>query len=349
MEIAIWAGFLLMVIGFLALDLGVFNKKDHVIGFREALRWTLVWVAVSMVFGGAVWFLYENRIAGFGGRPEELGLDAGATVRGLDAFFAYLTGYVVEYSLSIDNIFVIALILQTFKVPRELQHRVLFWGIFGALLMRAAMIGAGAVLIHQFEWTMYLFGAILLFTAGKMALQGDDHMDVHDSWTVRTARKFYPVTKEFDGNKFFTILADGRKAMTPLMLVLLLVETTDVLFAVDSIPAVFAVTTDPFLVFTSNVFAILGLRSLFFALAGALDKFRYLKPALVVLLAFIGVKMVLAHHVKISPTLSLGVIGLILGTGVAASLLRPSGLLAPSGTAGAGAAEAPGGEDDRAP
>jgi tellurite resistance protein TerC len=315
MEVAIWIGFLLLIMGFLALDLGVFNKEDHVIGFREALKWTVVWICVSMCFAGGVWFLYYNQIAGFGtGEFHEK--------TGQDALTNFVSGYVVEYSLSVDNIFVIALIVQAFKVPREFQHRVLFWGILGALLLRGAMIGAGAVLIHKFAWMMYVFGAILLLTAARMALAKDEEIDVERSWVARTARKFYPLAPTFDGRRFFTTLPDGRRAMTPLMLVLVLVESTDVLFAVDSIPAVFAVTQDPFLVFTSNVFAVLGLRSLYFALAGALHKFHYLKPALIVLLAFIGIKMVLAHHVKIPPTASLAIIAAILACGMVASLLH---------------------------
>ena len=313
MSTAIWAGFIFLIIGFLALDLGVLNRKNHVIGFKESLKWTSIWVCVSLLFSGVIWYLYEFKIAGFGTDPAH-------ETTGLDALLSYISGYVVEYSLSIDNIFVIALIITAFKVPGEYQHRVLFWGILGALVLRGIMIGAGAVLLHKFSWMMYVFGAILLLTAAKMALQKEESIDLEHNRTLKLARRLYPVSHEFDGAKFFTHLPDGRKAMTPLMLVLLLVETTDVLFAVDSIPAVFAITRDPFLVFTSNVFAILGLRSLYFALAGMMNKFHHLKNALVVLMAFIGLKMLAHDYYKISPGLSLGIIGLILGAGVVASL-----------------------------
>lgn len=315
MTTAIWAGFIVMILAFLALDLGVFNRKDHAIGYRESLTWTTIWICVSTLFSGVVYVLYDRHIGGFGTTP-------GMTTSGSDALLNYLAGYVVEYSLSIDNIFVIAVILSTFKVPQKLQHRVLFWGIMGALILRGIMIGLGAVLLHRFSWMMYVFGGILLLTAARMAFQKEEAQDVSQSWLLRLARRMFPVTNEFHGHHFFARLDDGRLAATPLFLVLLLVESTDVLFAVDSIPAVFAVTQDPFLVFTSNVFAILGLRSLYFAVAHLLHKFHYLKVSLVVLLAFIGTKMMASHYVTISPALSLLVIAVILGSGVAASLLR---------------------------
>ncbi len=316
MEILIWSGFLLLVCGILALDLGVLNKNDHVIGFREALRWTGVWVTVSMLFMVAVYFLYGNHVGGLGLGPEPL--DGGS------AAVLYLTGYLVEYSLSVDNIFVIALIIAAFRVPRLYQHRLLFWGILGALVLRGVMIGAGTALIRQFTWMIYVFGGILILSAVKMALSKDDEsFDPNDSRIVRWAKRFYPVAPKMDGSRFFVQLDDGRRAMTPLFLVLLLIESTDVLFAVDSIPAVFAVTTDPFLVFTSNIFAIMGLRSLYFALAGMLGRFHHLKHSLVVLMAFIGVKMLASHQVHIAPGVSLGIIALILGAGIGASLAFP--------------------------
>ncbi|MBM4343167.1 MAG: TerC family protein [Deltaproteobacteria bacterium] len=312
----IWSGFLLLVCGILALDLGVLNKQDHVIGFREALRWTGVWVTVSMLFLVAVYFLYEHHVG-------DLGLGA-EPLTGANAAVLYLTGYLVEYSLSADNIFVIALIIAAFRVPRLYQHRVLFWGILGALVLRGVMIGAGTALIRQFSWMIYVFGGILLLSAAKMAVtQDDDSFDPNDSAIVRWAKRFYPIAPAMDGSKFFVTLGDGRRAMTPLFLVLLLIESTDVLFAVDSIPAVFAVTTDPFLVFTSNIFAIMGLRSLYFALAGMLGRFHHLKHSLVVLMAFIGVKMLASHHIHIAPVASLGVIAVILAAGVGASLAFP--------------------------
>ena len=315
MHFGIWVGFIVLILALLAIDLGLLNRKDHAIGFRESLAWTAVWVTLSMGFAGAVYVLYDNHIAGFG-------VDGAKLTGGLDAALLFMSAYVVEYSLSVDNIFVIALIISTFKVPARFQHRVLFWGILGALLLRGGMIGAGAALLHQFSWMMYVFGGILLFTAGRMALQKDESVDIEHSWTLKTVRRFYPVSPEFHGRHFTTRLPDGRHAVTPLLLVLLLVETTDVLFAVDSIPAVFSVTLDPFIVFTSNVFAILGLRSLYFAMAGLIDKFHYLKAALVVLLAFIGLKMLLAKVVPIDAGPSFGIIVAILATGVTASLLR---------------------------
>ncbi len=313
---AIWTGFVLLILALLALDLGVLNKKDHIIGFRESVRWTLFWVTVSLLFTGVVWTVYHFHLGGFGLQP---GMESAAP----DAVMNYLAGYVLEYSLSVDNIFVIALLIKTFKVPDNMQHRVLFWGILGALLLRGGMIGAGALLIHRFAWMMYVFGGILLLTSAKMALsKDDDAKDIADSWVIRLVRRFYTVTPDYRGHKFFD-RHDGRHAVTPLLVVLLMVETTDVLFAVDSIPAVFAVTQDPFLVFTSNVFAILGLRSLYFAIAGLLRLFRFLKASLVVLLAFIGLKMLAKDYVHIASGWSLLAILLILGAGVAASWYWP--------------------------
>lgn len=316
MEFAIWTGFILLVCGLLALDLGLLHKQDEVITFKMSIRSTISSILLSLTFGGAVWFLYENHIAG-------LGTHAGLEASGGQAFMSYLAGYVVEYSLSVDNIFVIALLIRTFKVPDKLQHRVLFWGILGALLLRGVMIGVGAALLHQFGWMMYVFGGILVLTAIKMAFSKEDaEANPRDSWVVKLIRRFWPVTETFHGRHFFVQQA-GRRAVTPLFVVLILVETTDVIFAVDSIPAVFAVTQDPFLVFTSNVFAIMGLRSLYFAVAGLLRLFHYLKVSLVALLGFIGSKMLAHHYVEISVGWSLLIIVLILAAGVIASILRP--------------------------
>ena len=315
-EFAIWTGFILLVCGLLAIDLGLLHKQDEVITFKMSIRSTLSSVMLSMLFGGAVWFLYDQHIGG-------LGTHAGAEASGGQAFMSYLAGYVVEYSLSVDNIFVIALLIRTFQVPDKLQHRVLFWGILGALLLRGVMIGVGAALLHQFAWMMYVFGGILVLTAIKMALsKEDEEKDLSDSIVVRTIRRFWPVTETFHGRHFF-VRVNGRQAVTPLFVVLLLVESTDVLFAVDSIPAVFAVTQDPFLVFTSNVFAIMGLRSLYFAVAGLLRLFHYLKVSLVVLLGFIGTKMLAHHYIDIPIGWSLLLIVLILAAGVVASILKP--------------------------
>ena len=315
MEIWIWVSFVVAVLGMLALDLGVFHRKMHVIGVREALAWTTFWVVLSLVFNAGVYFMYTHHWLG-------IGLEIGHSTSGREAALAFFTGYVIEKSLSLDNIFVIALIFTYFGVPALYQHRVLFWGILGALVMRGAMIAAGTALIRRFDWIIYVFGAFLILTAVKLLVVQQEAIDPERNPAVRLARRFFPVSKHFEGQKFFTRV-DGRRAMTPLFLVLLVVESMDVMFAVDSIPAIFAVTSDPFLVFTSNVFAILGLRSLYFALAGMLDKFRYLKPSLVFVLAFVGVKMLLSHHHPVPTWFSLCVIAAILLVGVLASIFNP--------------------------
>ena len=267
-----WIGFILCVLFFLALDLGVFHRKAHVVKFKEALTWTGVWFSVAMLFAGAL------RLT----RPPVESLE-------------FITGYLIELSLSMDNVFVIALIFTYFKVPGNYQHRVLFWGILGALIMRGVMIAAGAALIQRFQWTLYVFGAFLVFTGIKMMLVDDDGVEPDKNPVLRLTKKLFPVTTELNGQKF-TIRKDGRTWLTPLALVLVLVETTDLIFALDSIPAIFAVTQNSFIVFTSNVFAILGLRSLYFVLAGAIGYFRYLKVGLSIVLIFIGVKMLLDPH-----------------------------------------------------
>ncbi len=291
MEIVLWLAFLVIVIGLLALDLGVLNRKAHVISTPEALGWTAIWVILALVFNVAVYYLYEHHLLG-------IGAELGHELNGRQAALLFFTGYLVEKSLSLDNIFVIALIFAYFRVPAMYQHRVLFWGILGALVLRGAMILAGAALIRRFDWIIYVFGALLILTAVKMLVARHDNLEPNKNPLVKLARRLYPVSPDFEGSRFFTRL-EGRRAVTPLFLVLLVVESSDVLFAVDSIPAIFAVTTDPFIVFTSNVFAILGLRSLYFVLAGIMDKFRYLKMSLVFLLAYIGVKMLLSHHYPI--------------------------------------------------
>ena len=232
----------------------------------------------------------------------------------------YFTGYIIEKSLSLDNIFVIALIFSFFKVPAMYQHRVLFWGILGALVMRGLMIFAGTMLIQKFSWMIYVFGALLVITAIKMLVSRHDNLEPEKNIVVKFARKFFPVSKSFEGPKFFTRV-NGAKAITPLLLVLLIIESTDVMFAIDSIPAIFAVTTDPFIVFTSNVFAILGLRSLYFALAAMMDKFRYLKISLVFVLAYVGVKMMLSHTMPIPTLVSLTIIITMLFVGLVASII----------------------------
>lgn len=291
----------------LALDLGVFNREPHAVTTREAMGWTGLWVTLSLLFGIFIYFAYRD---GWVANPENL------SSRG--AVLKYLTGYLVEKSLSMDNIFVIAMVFTYFKVPRQYQHRVLFWGILGALLFRGVMIGLGVVLITKFSWITYLFGAFLLYSAYKMWTAGEG---VHPSRNpvIKWAKRFVPVTKDFEGEQFF-VRKKHIIAATPLFIALLVVETTDIMFAFDSIPAIFAITTDPFLVFTSNIFAILGLRAMYFVLASIIDKFRYLQHALVFILAYVGIKMLLVHEVEIPEWLSLTVIVLSLGAGVLASL-----------------------------
>jgi TerC family integral membrane protein len=263
-----WIAFIFCVVIFLALDLGVFHRRAHVVRFREALLWTSIWFCLAMLF--AVWLRFA--------RGQKEGLQ-------------FVTGYLIELSLSMDNVFVIALIFTYFRIPSEYQHRVLFWGILGALIMRGFMIGIGVALIHLLSWILYVFGALLVFSGIKMIFV-ETEVHPEKSWIIRLIRKFYPVAPQLDGHKFVTHW-EGKRALTPLALVLLVVETTDLIFAVDSIPAVFAVTKVPFIVFTSNVFAILGLRSLYFVLAGAINYFRYLKVGLSAVLIFIGIKMLI--------------------------------------------------------
>ena len=291
----VWIGFLLFVFVLLALDLGVFHRKAHVVSVREALTWTVVWIATALAFSAFVYFGYEHHWLGLGLEPDPVDRSAaypdGRVNDARSALLKFLTGYIVELSLSADNVFVIAMLFSYFAIPRMYQHRVLFWGILGALAMRGAMIAIGARLVAEFAWILPLFGAVLILTAVKMAFMGLEHGDPGRNVIVRLMRRFLPVTNQFHGEHFFvraSTTGDGVTRtgwrgvwlLTPLAPALVMVETTDLVFAVDSIPAIFAITGDPFLVFTSNVFAILGLRSLYFALAGALHVFRYLQPAL---------------------------------------------------------------------
>lgn len=300
----LWIIFNIFVLGMLAVDLGVFNRKAHVISIPEAGRWTVVVVIAAALFNFGI-FRFQG------------------TQPGLE----FMTGYLIELALSVDNIFVFILIFSYFRVPRQFQHRVLFWGIFGALLMRGAMIGAGALLIERFEWIIYVFGAFLVFTGIRMATQDEEAIEPESNPVLKLLRRFVPVSPAYDGQKFFTRFTVGgvtRTAATPLMVVLVLVETTDLIFAVDSIPAIFAVTRDPFLVYTSNVFAILGLRSMYFLLAGVIDKFHYLKLGLAVVLVFVGAKMLLTYlHIHIPILISLGVVAGVLAISVIASLIFP--------------------------
>jgi tellurite resistance protein TerC len=295
----LWVGFNAAVLAMLALDLGVFHRKAHVVSLREAAAWTAVWVSLALMFNAGIWY--------FAGRQPAL---------------EFLTGYLVEKSLAVDNIFVIALIFSYFAVPAAYQHRVLFWGILGALVMRGAFIAAGAYMLKEWHWVIYVFGGILLVTGVKMALRKDEAIDPEHNPVVRLARRWVPLTSRYDGQKFWT-MENGRRVATPLFLVLLLVEFTDLVFAIDSIPAIFAITSDPFLVYTSNVMAILGLRSMYFLLAGIVHKFVYLKFGLSLVLVFVGAKMMLIDVFKVPTVVSLAVIATVIGGSIALSLLRP--------------------------
>jgi len=302
----VWTGFFAIFLSILVLDLAVLHRESRAMGVREALGWTVIWILVAMSFAGLVYGLYEYRWFGWSGEG------------GSQAALQYITGYLLEWSLSVDNIFVIAVIFAFMKIPAQYQYRVLLWGIVGAIVLRGVMIAAGAVLIHAFDWMFYVFGAILLLSAARM-LKSDDGFDPGKSVLVRLARRVYPLTDQLDGERFFTV-ANGARAATPLFVTLLLVDFADVVFAVDSIPAIFAVTQDPFIVFTSNSFAILGLRSLYFAIAGLMVMFRYIKYSLIAILAFVGVKMLLHHHLVIPHVLSLAIIVACLAAGILASL-----------------------------
>jgi tellurite resistance protein TerC len=345
--LSVWIGFIVFVLLMLALDLGVFNRKSHVIGVREALGWSAMWISMGLSFSVFVYFAYSGQWFGLGTVVDAVD---GLTNSGAIATEKYLTGYVVEKSLSVDNIFVIAMIFSSFAVPPIYQHRVLFWGIIGALVLRGTMIGVGAKLIAEFHWILYIFAAFLIFTAVKLLFFNSQDTDPNENIVIRLIRRFFPVTSRYHGKHFFVRAGSpesyesefpgapsipdeavdkaqhGTLLLTPLALALVMVETTDVIFAVDSIPAIFAITADPFLVFTSNVFAILGLRSLYFALAGMIEKFRYLKVSLALILLVVGVKMLLAESLKLAlgehfNLYLLTVIISILAAGVFASLI----------------------------
>jgi len=296
----LWIGFNVFVLAMLALDLGVFHRKAHVVSFKESIAWTVVWVGLALLFNAGVWH--------FSGSQKAL---------------EFFTGYVIEKSLSVDNVFVFAMLFSYFAVPPLYQHKVLFWGVLGALVMRAAMIAVGAALIAEFAWIIYLFGAFLVFTGIKMVAKREEEIHPERNPVVRWFKKLVPITNDYREDRFF-VAERGVRHATPLFVVLLLVEFSDLIFAVDSIPAIFAVTTDPFIVYTSNVFAILGLRSLYFALAGVMGKFHYLKIGLGVVLAFVGVKMLLSHSpYKIDTLVSLAVVIGILAASIVVSVLWP--------------------------
>lgn len=295
-----WAAFLAFVAAMLALDLGVFHRKTHTVKLREALAWCTVWVSLALAFNVLVYVLH--------GRQPAL---------------EFFTGYIVELSLSVDNVFVFILLFEYFRVPKDYHHRVLFWGILGAAVMRAVFIFAGIAVLERFHWVIYLFGALLVFTGIKMARPGKTEVNPDQNFVVRLARRLLPVTDRYHGSHFFTREA-GRMMATPLFIVLVAVETTDLVFAVDSIPAILAITRDAFIVFTSNIFAILGLRSFYFALSGVMQMFRFLSLGLAVVLVFIGTKMLLSGFFHIPIEWSLGVIAMVLGSSVALSLaLQP--------------------------
>jgi len=292
-----YIGFTAFVLAMLALDLGVFHRKAHVVTPKEAGMWVGIWMTLALLFAAGIYVW-----------------------SGANNALLFLTGYLIEQSLSVDNIFVIVMIFSYFRVPKKYEHRVLFWGILGALVMRAIFIGFGSLLIQKVSWILYVFGAFLIFTGARMAVRREDEFDEHNV-ILRLARRYLRVSNEYDGQHFFTV-QNGKRLATPLLPVLLVVEVTDLIFAVDSIPAIFAVTTDAFLVYTSNIFAILGLRSMYFLLSGIVHRFVYLQYGLSVILVFVGLKMIAADFVHVPTPLSLGVIVLALGVSIAASLVR---------------------------
>jgi tellurite resistance protein TerC len=294
----LWAGFVGLVVMMLALDLGVFHRKDRAISTREALAWTGVWIGLALLFNLFIWVR-------FGGEKA----------------LEFLTGYVIEKSLSVDNLFVFVVIFGTFAIPAAYQHRVLFWGILTALVLRAVMILGGVALIERFHWLVYVFGAFLVVTGIRLFAERGEHPHPERSRVFRLFRRMVPSTSRMEGHSFFVREA-GKLVATPLFMALVLIELSDVVFAVDSIPAIFAVTLDPFIVFTSNIFAILGLRSLYFAMASLLDRFTYLKTGLSAVLVFVGAKMLAAPWVKVHPAVSLAVVLVILGGAVALSLVK---------------------------
>lgn len=320
-----WIGFLSLIGVLLALDLGVFNKRAHAPSMREALLFTSGAVVLALMFTAVVWVSYHNHWLGLGSHVDAVD---GRINDGRLAAVKFLTGYVIELSLSMDNVFVIALIFAHMRVPPAFQHRVLFWGILGALGMRGAMIGVGAALVARYHWVLYLFGAFLVYTGVRMLFISDEESAPDETWVMKQLRRRFRITKEFHGSKFRVVI-DGRWWLTPLAVALVLVETTDLIFAVDSIPAIFAITTDPFLVFTSNVFAILCLRSLYFGLAGLIERFKYLKVSLSIILALVGIKMLASKWLIawIGESLNFWMLGTVAGIlliGALASSFTPS-------------------------
>ncbi len=306
----VWTLFLTSILVFLILDLGVFNKTPHIISTKEASKWTTIFVTISFLFSGVIYWLYSTNYIS---NPDDL-KPAAAAIK-------YLTGYLIELSLSVDNIFVIAIIFSSFKIPQKYQHRVLFWGILGAIIFRGLMIYFGVLIVNKFAWTTYLFGAFLIFTAVKMLFSVEEEdFQPKDSFVYKTLGKVIPITAEMNHEKFFITTEKVKKAATPLFVALIVIEVMDVIFALDSVPAILAITSDPFLVFSSNIFAILGLRSMYFFLANMLEKFAHLEYSLIAILSFVGFKMLAHDFVEISEWVSLAFIALSLLTGILVSL-----------------------------
>ena len=297
-SVLLWLVFNAFVLGMLALDLLVFHRKAHEVSLREAFTWSVVWISLALIFNLGIYYLWGSEKA-----------------------MEFLAGYLIEKSLSVDNIFVFIMIFSYFAVPPMYQHRILFWGILGALIMRAIFIAAGAALLSAFHWIIYIFGGFLIITGIKMFFAGDEKIEPEKNPAVVLLRRWMPITKDYQGQRFF-VRIDGRRWATPLFVVLLVIETTDVIFAVDSIPAIFAITLDPFIVYTSNIFAILGLRALYFLLAGILEMFRYLKVGLSFVLCFVGIKMMIVDFYKVPITVSLAVVAGILVISILASLVK---------------------------
>ncbi|MBF4985573.1 TerC family protein [Nonlabens mediterrranea] len=304
-----WITFVFFVTILLALDLLVFNRNAHIISTKEATKYTILWVSIALAFTGAIYLIYDGAYIA---NPENLSAS--------NASLKYITGYLIELSLSIDNIFVIAIIFKSFAIEQRYQHRVLFWGIVGALIFRAIMIFFGVALIREIDWMTYIFGAFLLYTAFKMLVSNDDPFDPKESTIYKLARRWFPVTDRIQGQELF-IRKMGKLIATPLFLALIVIELTDVLFALDSIPAILAITSDPFLVFSSNIMAIIGLRSMYFFLSNLLDKFKYIHYSLIAILTFVGLKMILVHYIHFPEWVSLVYIFLALMIGAVASKL----------------------------
>lgn len=306
----VWGIFIAFIILFLALDLGVFNRTPHVIKTKEAAIWTGIWVTVALAFSGVIYWLFQEGL-----------VDNPTNLTPQTATLKYITGYLIELSLSIDNVFVIAVVFSSFSIPQKYQHEVLFWGILGAVVFRALMIFFGVALINKFDWIIYVFGVFLLITAFRMLFHKEEEkFDPKKSKIFRILKKFFPITSTMDGDKFF-VKRMGVTAATPLFVALITIELTDILFALDSIPAILAITADPFIVFSSNILAILGLRSMYFLISRMISKFKYISYSLVVILAFVGVKMIISEHVEIPEWLSLTVIGGSLAVGIIVSAL----------------------------